>query len=311
MACYQRLALHERIGIRLELDHDPDVAWAHIGRALDRTASTVRREVERNGGRDTYDPDIAQRRAQISRPRRQPKLVTDPALAEAVAADLRAGYSPAGCSHRIGGVSTETIYQAIYTGILGVRAVDVLRTRRHRRRGRNSRRHRPDTHVLGRFRPISTRPAVVDARTEFGHWEGDLIIGAGNKSALITLNERCTRTQVVLDLPNGYGAERVADRLSAWVGTVAHNELRSLTWDRGSEMAQWENLRAVWGLDVFFCDPHSPWQRGQNEHGNRQLRFWLPKGTDLRVHTQRHLDAITTVLNTQPRRLLGWDTPAE
>ena len=146
-------------------------------------------------------------------------------------------------------------------------------------------------------------------RSEFGHWEGDLIIGARNASALITLNERVSRTQMVLNLPAGYRAEATAERLDRWVADMPHGVLRSLTWDRGSEMAHWQDLAIGWGVDVYFADAHSPWQRGQNENGNRQLRFWLPKGTDLRVHAQADLDGICHVLNTQPRKSLAWKSP--
>lgn len=118
-----------------------------------------------------------------------------------------------------------------------------------------------------------------------------------------------SRRQIVLDLPDGYRAEPTAARLDAWAATMPHTVLRSITWDRGSEMAHWQHLSMHWGVDVYFADAHSPWQRGQNEHGNRQLRFWLPKGTDLRRHTQPDLDRVCDVLNTQPRRSLHWKTP--
>jgi IS30 family transposase len=222
---------------------------------------------------------------------------------------LTAGFSPAGTAHLLGTISTETIYQGLYAGLLDVKARDVLRSRRHRRQRRDARDHRAPSHFLGVFASIHDRPAAVADRAVLGAWEGDLIIGARNASALITLNERCSRTQRVLDLPGGYTAERVAERLDAWVSTMPHGVLTSLTWDRGSEMAHWENLVVGWGLEVFFADAHSPWQRGTNEHGNRQLRFWLPKGTDLSVHSQHDLDAITGVLNRQPRRSLHWQSP--
>jgi IS30 family transposase len=206
-------------------------------------------------------------------------------------------------------VCTETIYAGIYGGTLGVKATDVLRSRRHRRRRRNAADHRAPSHFLGVFASIHDRPAAIDERAEFAHWEGDLIIGKANASALITLNERVSKVQRILDLPGGYTAEAVAERLDRWAADMPHDVLASLTWDRGSEMAHWQQLRMQWGIEVYFADAHSPWQRGQNEHGNRQIRWWLPKGTDLSVHPQVDLDGICDILNTQPRKSLGWRSP--
>lgn len=117
------------------------------------------------------------------------------------------------------------------------------------------------------------------------------------------------RSNIPLTLPDGYGADAVGARLDRWVATKTRTELVSLTWDRGSEMAHWENLRLDWGVDVYFADAHSRWLRGQNENANRQIRWWLPKGTDLSVHSQADLDAICRILNTQPRRSLNWQAP--
>ncbi len=275
---------------------DPDLTWTELGcRVGGRHRSTVQREVDRNGGRSAYRAGAAQARAVRLRPCRIAKLISDPALAADVRARLKAGFSPAAIAHLLHGASTETIYQGVYSGVLGVKACDVLRSRRHRRRRRNAADHRAPSHLLGAFTSIHDRPPAFDERAEFGHWEGDLIIGARNASAL--------------DLPGGYTAERVADRLGGWAATMPHDVLRSITWDRGSEMAHWSGLTLEWGADVYFADAHSPWQRGQNENGNRQLRYWLPKGTDLRSHSQADLDTICDVLNTQPRRSLGWKSP--
>lgn len=288
---------------------DTHISWTVIGRCIGRHRTTVQREVIRNGGRCGYRAGAAQTRAGRLRPRRGAMFTCDQALAARVRARLEAGYSPAGAAHLDGEVSTETIYQGVYGGLLGVAASDVLRTRRHRRRRRGQRRPQTASHFLGAFTSIHQRPTAINDRTEFGHWEGDLIIGARNASAVITLNERLSRRQIALDLPEGYRAEPTAARLDAWAATMPHDTLRSITWDRGSEMAHWNNLSMQWGVDVYFADPHSPWQRGQNEHGNRQLRYWLLKGTDLRQHTQPDLDRICNVLNTQPRRTLNWKTP--
>lgn len=288
---------------------DPDVTWTELGRLIGRHRCTVQREVARNGGRGGYRAGAAHARAVALRPCRPSTLSRDRGLAAKIAARLQTGYSPAGTAHLLGGVCTETIYQGVYSGVLGVKACDVLRSRRHTRRRRGQRRTHTASHFLGAFASIHDRPAAVTDRTEFGHWEGDLIVGARNASALITLNERTSRTQIVLDLPHGYRAEPTIERLSDWAATMPHTVLKSITWDRGSEMAHWETLAMHWGVDVYFADAHSPWQRGQNEHGNRQLRYWLPKGTDLRRHAQSDLDAICNVLNTQPRKSPNWKAP--
>ena len=237
---------------------DPDLTWTELGcRVGGRHRSTVQREVDRNGGRSAYRAGAAQARAVRLRPCRIAKLISDPALAADVRARLKAGFSPAAIAHLSHGASTETIYLGVYSGVLGVKACDVLRSRRHRRRRRNAADHRAPSHFLGAFTSIHDRPPAIDERAEFGHWEGDLIIGARNASALITLNERVSKVHTVLDLPGGYTAERVADRLGGWAATMPHDVLRSITWDRGSEMAHWSGLE--WGADVYFADAHSPW----------------------------------------------------
>lgn len=306
---YTRLSLPEREEISRCLAEDPVISWSELGRLLGRHRCTIQREVARNGGRDAYRATDAQQRADRLRPCSRAKLASDPVLRGQVRGFLETGYSPAATSVLVGrAVSSETIYQGLYRGLLGLRPNRVLRSRRHRRRRRNDRRQQARTHVLGQFKTIHERPEAVQNRTEFGHWEGDLIIGARNASALITLVERVSRRQVILDLPDGYQADRVHRRLDAFVAATPENELLSLTWDRGSEMANWPLLTMAWGLDIYFADSHSPWQRGANENGNRQLRYWLPKGTDLRTHSRDDLGRITQILNTQPRRSLDWQT---
>lgn len=306
---YTRLTLPEREEISRCLAENPMVSWTELGQILGRHRSTIQRDVDANGGRHRYRANTAQRAAHDKRPRRKCRLVTEPELAAKVTSHLTAGYSPAGTAHLIGGIATETIYQGIYRGLLEVKPTEVLRTRRHRRRGRNQRRSQTSTHVLGAFTPIHDRPAEVEDRSEFGHWEGDLIIGAKNRSALITLVERVSRTQVVLALPGGHDSLTTYRTLDDWVAGMPASHARSITWDRGSELAKWALIAMAWGIDFYFADAHSPWQRGQNENGNRQLRFWLPKGTDLSIHPQAHLDHICHILNTQPRRSLHWQTP--
>jgi IS30 family transposase len=308
---YRRLSVPEREEISRRLCGDPSATWTSIARGLGRHRSTIQREISRNGGRDAYRAHQAMTRAATVRPRRRCRFHTDPGLAAQVRDHLTAGYSPAGTTHLLGSVCTETIYTGVYNGRLNLTAAQVLRSRRPSRRKRNTRRERRDTRVLGVFTSIHDRPERVDTRAEFGHWEGDLIIGARNASALITLVERVSRTEAVLALPYGYRAGRVFDRLDQWVATKPAAELRSITWDRGSEMANWPLITSGWGVDFYFADPHSPWQRGANENANRQLRYWLPKSTDLTVHTQTSLDQICGILNTQPRRSLAWRTANE
>ena len=159
---------------------------------------------------------------------------------------------------------------------------------------------------------ISQRPAEAAGRSVAGHWEGDLIIGAGNRSAIGTLVDRASRFTILLHVPGPrYTAEAVADSLVAALAQLPAQLRRSLTWDQGPEMAQHAGITRALGLPVFFCDPHSPWQRPTNENTNGLLRQYFPKGTDLCVHSANELAAVAAALNTRPRKTLGWRTPAE
>jgi IS30 family transposase len=158
---------------------------------------------------------------------------------------------------------------------------------------------------------ISERPAEVADRAVPGHWEGDLILGTGNKSAIGTLVERSTRFVLLLHLPDGHGAAQVAEAMTGAMAGLPAALRRSLTWDQGSEMTNHAQVAAATDLEIYFCDPHSPWQRGSNENTNGLLRQYFPKGTSLSVHDRGHLEAVAAELNARPRKTLGWKTPAE
>jgi IS30 family transposase len=305
----------EREEIRAFLVDDPIVAFASIAVTLGRDASTISREVGRNGGRERYRAVGAQQRADEEGKRPRPSLlIADPVLACLVRADLDEGFSPAGCAARLrrsgaGAICHETIYRSVFDGSLGVKPTECLRTRRPRRRRRRSK--ATTTHVLGTFTKIADRPATVEGRVEAGHWEGDLIIGAKNASAVVTLVERTSRFTLLGDMPCGYRPDDTLACLSELFDSVPQNLRRSLTWDRGSETAGWPQLESFFAMPVYFADAHSPWQRGSNENQNRQVRFWLPKGSPLGAVTPEELASITNVLNHQPRRMFGWETSAE
>ena len=226
-------------------------------------------------------------------------------------------------------ISHEAIYQALYVqgrGALKRELVACLRTGRALRVPRARARQRRDGFITPEVM-ISARPAEVKDRAVPGHWEGDLIIGL-DRSAIGTLVERTTRFTMLLHLPRmqgygtqprtkngpafaGYGAEAVRDAIASSITTLPTQLRRSLTWDRGREMARHADLRIVTGLEVYFCDPRSPWQRGTNENTNGLLRQYFPKGTDLSRHGPGELEAVAAALNGRPRKTLGWKTPAE
>jgi len=226
-------------------------------------------------------------------------------------------------------ISHEAIYQALYVqgrGALRRELVACLRTGRALRVPRARTRGRGKKFISSEIM-ISERPAEVQDRAVPGHWEGDLIVGLGS-SAIGTLVERTTRFTMLLHLPRmddygqqprvkngpalaGHGAEAVRDAIASAIITLPNELRRSLTWDQGAEMAQHAQLRVETDLPIYFCDPHSPWQRGTNENTNGLLRQYFPKGTDLSRHSRDDLDAIAAALNSRPRKTLGWKTPAE
>src|SRR6516164_5850360 len=296
-----------------------------IAAALGRSPSTVSRELARNSGPRGYRATVAQAWAEQRARRPKPaKLAACGVLRELVQDWLAARWSPEQISAMLKTqfpgqsemqVSPETIYQAIYVqgrGALRRELAACLRTGRALRKprrqaaGRTHRQNKIPDMVM-----ISERPAQAAGRAVPGHWEGDLIIGAGNASAIGTLVERASRFVLLLHLPAGYDAPAVAAAMTEAISALPAQLRQSLTWDQGREMAGHATITMATGLDVYFCDPHSPWQRGSNENTNGLLRQYFPKGTDLSVHSAEHLAAVADELNGRPRKTLGWKTPAE
>jgi IS30 family transposase len=347
-----------------------------IARHMDRSPSTISRELRRNAatrsGKLVYRAVIAQwhRDRRAARPKAV-KLASNPRL-RAYVQDRLAGvirtpdgrtvpgppptqwngrnrarrqdrrwatsWSPEQIANRLPAdfpedesmrISHEAIYQALFIqgrGALQRELVACLRTGRALRVPRARARQRRDGMVPPEVM-ISARPAEADDRAVPGHWEGDLIIGL-NRSAIGTLVERTTRFTMLLHLPRmegygieprvkngpalaGYGAEAVRDALASTITTLPEQLRQTLTWDRGKEMAQHAQLKVDTGVEIYFCDPYSPWQRGTNENTNGLLRQYFPKGTDLSRWDRDELDAVAAALNSRPRKTLGWKTPAE
>jgi len=307
-----------------------------IARRLGRDPGSISRELNRNGRRRPrrlaggmsvrhlpYLASVAQDRADRAAERpKERKLASNPGLATIVQRKLERNWSPEQISawlarryphDRAMQISHETIYQSLYVqgrGGLKRELVKALRTgrglRRPRRQG-DQRRARVPEELL-----ISERPAEVDDRAVPGHWEGDLIIGKDGLSAIGTLVERTSRFTMLLHLPAAHDAVAVRDAMGRVIPTLPRQLWRSLTWDQGSEMVGAHlQIRVQDGLPIYFCDPHSPWQRGTNENTNGLLRQYFPKGTDLSTHSANHLLDVAAELNERPRKTLGWDTPAE
>ncbi|MFF3445478.1 IS30 family transposase [Streptosporangium sp. NPDC002721] len=293
-----------------------------ISRALGRPASTISREIARNKGVARYRAVDAEDRSWVRA--RRPRLcllARHPALRRLVAEKLAQDWSPeqiAGYLRKSYGsgsgmrVSHETIYKSLFIQARGVLAKELTK---HLRSGRPTRRNVHNT-VTGQWRSqikdaasISQRPAEADDRAIPGHWEGDLLLGRG-LTQIATLVERTTRFTVLVQL-DGRDMVTVTKRLAATMTKLPEQVRRSLTWDRGMELAGHKDLTAATGLQVYFADPRSPWQRGTNENTNRLLRQYFPKGTSMADLTQDDLDRIAHKLNTRPRKTLEFDTPAD
>jgi len=296
-----------------------------IAAALGRPPSTVCRELARNSGPRGYRAVAAQQRAEqrARRPKRA-KLAADARLRGEVAARLGKKWSPRQIAVTLKAdfpgqpemwVSHETIYQSLYVqgrGALRRELAACLRTGRALRKPRRqAAAGRPRPGAIGGMVMISDRPAEAADRAVPGHWEGDLIIGAGNHSAIGTLVERSTRYCLLLHLPAGYAAAAVRDQMITTIATLPAMLRRSMTWDQGKEMALHADITAATGMAIYFCDPHSPWQRGSNENTNGLLRQYFPKGTSLARYTHADLQAVALELNDRPRQTLGWASPAQ
>jgi len=293
-----------------------------IATQLTRAPSTISREVSRNGGYDHYRATEADKQAwdRALRPKRC-KLAENRHLSYVIARKLKSKWSPeqiAGWLKReypkeeLKRVSHETIYRSLYIqarGVLKKELLQHLRTKRVIRRSKHSSLKKNGLGKITNTVSISERPASAEDRAVPGHWEGDLICGSGN-SYIATLVERHSRYVMLAKLPNRY-TETVINALIKQAHSLPKELYKSLTWDRGTEMADHRRFTLATDIDVYFCDPHSPWQRGSNENTNRLLRQYFPKGTDLSVHSQVKLNAVARQLNERPRKTLEYETPAE
>lgn len=315
-----RLALWEREEIRAGLERRE--SFRRIAHRLGRAPSTISREVELNGGCEKYRAVGAEVRAAQAAKRPKPRWHRQhPQQWEEVCQLLRSRWSPQQISRRRRidhpnspemWVSAETIYQSIYVqgrGELRKELARCLRSGRAQRVVRTPGEKARRGAIAGKVM-ISERPPEVEDRAIPGHWEGDLILGAEGKSAVATLVERAARFGMLIKIDNKT-AEHVRDRITKHVATLPQELSRSLTWDQGTEMADHKRFTIETGIPVYFCDPHSPWQRGSNENFNGLVRQFLPKGTDLNQHSQADLDHIASLLNGRPRQTLNWMTPSE
>ena len=293
-----------------------------IAKLLGRSPSTVSREMSRNGGYDRYRATLADENA-WARSRRPKccKLATNPRLRQAVAGKLRLDWSPeqiAGWLKRAHPedefyrVSHETIYRSLFVQARGVLKKELLHHLRSKRTIRRSKRAGLNGDGRGQITDIVSireRPAAVDDRAVPGHWEGDLLSGSKN-SYIATLVERHTRYVMLAKVANK-DTQTVVSALIRQAKTLPNELYKSLTWDRGKELADHRRFTLATDIDVYFCDPQSPWQRGSNENTNGLLRQYFPKGTDLAGYSQTHLNKVARQLNERPRKTLEYETPAE
>ena len=293
-----------------------------MARLLGRSPSTVSREIRRNGGYDRYRAALADKRAwDGARRRKRCKLAKHPPLCRVVARKLRLNWSPAQIagwlkrahpgdgSHQ---VSHETIYRSLFVQARGVLKKELLQHLRSKRTNLRSRHISQKGEGQGQIKDmisIRERPASVEDRAVPGHWEGDLITGSKN-SHIATLVERYTRYVMLVKVANK-DTHTVVSALIKQAKKLPTELYKSLTWDRGKELSAHKQFTLATDIDVYFCDPQSPWQRGSNENTNGLLRQYFPKGTDLSVYSQAELNKVARQLNERPRKTLEFETPAE
>lgn len=309
------LSQDDRIEIADGLDAGESVK--SIAARIGKSYQSLYREIARNRKPDgRYQPWFAHGQAHLNRRRpKRHRFTVDPELRQVVAAKLKKRWSPQQISRWLRRrwprrpawhVCAETIYEAVYRGLIIPADQHTLRTGRtyRHRRGRGRSREgalKQSTNM----RSIHERPAIVDERRQAGHWEGDLIIGAGQRSAVATLVERKMRHTILVPIRGGHSARNVGDALIAAFGELPTGLRRSLTWDQGNEMFHHERIERETGLRIYFADPHSPWQRGTNENTNGLLRQYFPKGIDFDVITDRQFREAADELNNRPRLVLG------
>jgi IS30 family transposase len=331
-----RLSVHDRQVIERGLSQG--LSYARIAALIGKHPSTVSREVARGAGRRAVDPapgqgprwrgpgrrsryhaQVAHDRAVRLARRPKPSKLTG-ALAVVVAGLLAADWSPQQIARLLPElypgddgmrVSHESIYRALFVQTRGELRRELTA---HLRSGRTGRKPQGRTEKRGRLVgmvPISARPAEAADRAVPGHWEGDLLLGGTGKGAVITLVERSTRFVLLAPLPDTHRAIDLRETLTPMIASLPDQIRKTLTWDQGSEMAGHAEIAIEAGIEIYFCDPHSPWQRGSNENTNGLLRQYWPKGCDMRGLTQADCDEVAFRLNTRPRQTLGWKTPQQ
>ena len=315
----RQLSIAEREEIRAGLERNK--SFRQIAADLDRHPGTISREVNLNGGRDGYRAYKAEQRAEELAKRPKPTLFEQrPRLAVYVEEKLRLRWSPQEISGRLVidfpddlemRVSPETIYQTLFVQGRGGLRKELTRYLRSGRAKRKPHGRTVNTGKIPNMTMISERPAEVADRAVPGHWEGDLVIGTPATSAIATLVERTSGFVQLAGLPHGHTAEQTRAALTELIKNLPEAVRRTVTWDQGNEMAQHAQFTIDTGVKVYFCEPHSPWQRPVNENFNGLLRQYFPKGTDLSNVAQTELDAVADELNGRPRRRHGYLTPSE
>ena len=329
----QRRTIERCYRMGLSLDQIASIIDKHkstVSRELSRSFSapgsrSPRARTARGGGagyRRVYDAERAQRYAEVKGRRPKAHRLDHAPLREQVWELLRADWSPEQIAEALPRlfpddpdmrVSHETIYQSLFVQTKGELKRELtahLRTRRTKRKQQTGGAKRVTLGITEEIR-ISARPAEAIDRAVPGHWEGDLLLGGTGKGAVITLVERSSRYVLLAPLPGRHTAEIARMTLAEMIATLPLSLRKSITWDRGSEMAQHAQFKTETGIQIYFCDPQSPWQRGTNENTNGLLRQYWPKGADLRALGQAECDDVALRLNTRPRKTLDWQTPAQ